>query len=405
MNNRRFRLAVLSPFVDKLHGTERNVAEWINRLADTFEIHLYSQDVRDIDLSRITWHKIPKLPGPHLLNYLWWFVANHLWRSWDRRFRNLRPHLIFSPGINCLDADVISVHVVFAKYLHQNSRSLRFADHSLSEWPRLIHRKLYYKLVAQLERRLYRDPRTQLILISRRTGEALESFYGRHQKFPVVYQGLDHQVFNPERRLQLRDAVRGELGFVPGEFVLLLVANDWQNKGLPVLLEVMARLRDLPMRLLVVGEDDPSPYREIIEQKFLTGRVDFLPTRPDVEFYYSAADAYCGPSWEDAFGQPPAEAMACGLPIITAVTCGVSELVSSGEDGLVLQDPSDADGLASWIRQLYQEPAWRDRLGQRAAQKMRQFTWERNGREMTEILLKALEKKTSLAGLPLRQEV
>lgn len=404
MNSPKFRLAVVSPFVDKRHGTERRVTEWLNRLAETFEIHLYSQRVEDLDLSPITWHKIPKLPGPHLFNYLWWFAANHLWRSWDRRFHNLGPHLIFSPGINCLDADVMSVHVVFAEYLRQNSRSLRFAGHSLREWPRLLHRKLYYSLITQLERQLYRNPRTQLILISRRTGAALDSFYGRHQEYPVVYQGLDHQFFNPERRRQLREAARLELRLDPGQFVLLLIANDWRNKGLPVLLETLVRLRELPLRLLVVGEDDPSPYRKLIDQNLLTGCVDFLPTRPDVEFYYAAADAYCGPSREDAFGQPPAEAMSCGLPIITAVTCGVSELVSPGEDGLVLQDPSDADELASCIRQLYEEPAWCERLGQSAAEKMRQFTWERNGREMTEILLRAMEKKNSLAASPLRQE-
>ena len=114
---RRPRLAVVSPFVDKRHGTERRVAEWISQLAATYDIHIYSQNVQDLDLTRVTWHRIPKLPGPHLVNYLWWFAANHIWRAWDSRFRNLRPDLVYSPGINCLDADVMSVHIVFAQYV------------------------------------------------------------------------------------------------------------------------------------------------------------------------------------------------------------------------------------------------------------------------------------------------
>ena len=63
---RKSRLAVVSPFVDKRHGTERRVTEWISQLAATYEIHIYSQNVQDLDLTRVTWHRIPKLPGPHL---------------------------------------------------------------------------------------------------------------------------------------------------------------------------------------------------------------------------------------------------------------------------------------------------------------------------------------------------
>src|SRR5207245_1497396 len=66
------QLAVVSPFIDKRHGTERRVAECISRLADQYEIHVYSMRVEDMDLSKIVWHRIPLLPGPHLFNYLWW---------------------------------------------------------------------------------------------------------------------------------------------------------------------------------------------------------------------------------------------------------------------------------------------------------------------------------------------
>lgn len=43
------RVAVVSPFLDKGHGTERIVLEWISRLVEDFEIHVYSQRVKDVD--------------------------------------------------------------------------------------------------------------------------------------------------------------------------------------------------------------------------------------------------------------------------------------------------------------------------------------------------------------------
>ncbi len=115
MKSHRTAIAVVSPFLDKHHGTERCVAEQIERLALDYEVHIYSHRVEEMDLSSIVWHHVPALPGPHLFAYGWWFLANQLWRWWDRQFRGFNPALVYSPGVNCFDADVISVHAVFAE--------------------------------------------------------------------------------------------------------------------------------------------------------------------------------------------------------------------------------------------------------------------------------------------------
>ncbi|MHB8542084.1 MAG: glycosyltransferase family 4 protein [Candidatus Acidiferrales bacterium] len=402
---RRPKLAVVSPFLDKRHGTERPVTEWLNRAPDAFEIHVYSQYVEDLDLSRITWHRIPTVPGPHLINYLWWFIANHLWRAWDRRLHGLRFDLVYSPGINCLDADLISVHIMFAELLRRNLSAMRFRKHSVLEWPRLMHRRLYYALIVKLERRAYPNPKIGLIVISQRVSDGLQDFYGRKSPSPVVYFGLDHEIFNPKRCFELREAVRRQLQVIAGQFALLLIGNDWLNKGLMLLLEAMDRLRDLPLQLLVIGQDDPSPYGSVIRAKSLADRVHFLPPRKDVEFYYAASDVYVGPSKEDALPLPPAEAMACGLPVIVTTKCGVSEIIVDGENGLIMEDPYDAEDLATKIRQLYEDAPLRQRIGEKAAETARQYTWDRSAREFGELLLQTLKKKNPVRAAEFQQEI
>jgi glycosyltransferase involved in cell wall biosynthesis len=400
----RPRLAVVSPFLDKRHGTERRVVEWITQLSGAFEIHVYSQHVEDVDLSKITWHRIPKLPGPHLFNFIWWMAANRLWRGWDRRFRGLRLDLVFSPGPNCFDADAISVHIVFAEYVRQIQSALSLARNPLREWPRILHRRLYYSLVIWLEGRAYRDSNIKLILIARRTAKALAQFYGRQDSLPVIYLGLDHDVFNPAHRVSLRESARRTLGFSADRFVLLLIGNDWKNKGLPVLLDSLARLREFPIDILVVGREDPSPYRPIAHERGMNDRVHFLPPRNDVEFYYAAADAYAGPSLEDTFAQPPAEAMACGLPVIVSQTNGASEIITDGIDGFILKDPMDSNALAAMIRRLYEDRELRATIGEKAAETTRQYTWERNGRELAAIFEEILRRKSRPAEQTLAQE-
>jgi glycosyltransferase involved in cell wall biosynthesis len=248
-------LAVVSPFIDKRHGTERRVAEWTSRLTGDYDVHVYSQRVEDLDLTKLTWHRIPKLPGPHIGNFVWWLGANHVWRWWDRKFRGIRHDLVFTPGTNCFDADAISIHIVFAEFVRQVRPELTFRRNPVRSWPRLVHRRVYYRLVIALERHLYTRPRAQLILIARKTAADLDRFYGAHDDLPVVYMGLDHAVFNPQARLARRDAARKELGIPDAQFAFLLVGNDWLKKGLFTLLEAMPLLADLQVALYVAGSD------------------------------------------------------------------------------------------------------------------------------------------------------
>ena len=400
----RPRLAVVSPFLDKRHGTERRVVEWITQLAGAYEIHIYSQHLEDLDLSKFVWHRIPKVPGPHLFNFIWCIVANRLWRGWDRRFRSLRHDLVFSPGPNCLDADAISVHIVFAEYVRQIRSGLSLARNPVRDWPRILHRKLYYSLVIWLERRAYRRSSIKLILIARKTAAALARFYGRRDHFPIIYLGLDHRVFNPGNRVSLRDNSRKQLAISSEKFVVLLIGNDWRNKGLRVLLESLVRMRELPIELLVVGREDSAPYRAMARERGLEDRLHFLPPRNDVEFYYAAADAYAGPSLEDTFALPPAEAMACGLPVVVSEANGTSEIITHGVDGFILKDPADSSALASMIRRLYEDGDLRASMGERAAVKMQQYTWERNGRELAAILEEILRRKPRPAEQTMAQE-
>src|SRR5216684_2257327 len=109
------RLAVVSPFVDRRHGTERALAELLERLArqEHCEIHLYAQRVEGLALAQasaahspdagaILWHKVSSIPGPHLLQFLAWLFLNSFCRAWDRWIHGVRFDLVLSPGINCL---------------------------------------------------------------------------------------------------------------------------------------------------------------------------------------------------------------------------------------------------------------------------------------------------------------
>jgi len=303
--------------------------------------------------------------------------------------------LTYTPGINCLDADVISVHVLFSDFYRQVRDTLSLRRNPAASWLRLVHRRLYYGLIIELEKLIYTRRKCRLTAVSQRTAENLIRF-GRYQ-IPVIYPGINLEQFNPQNRNRLREKSRSHWGLSKSTSCLLLVGNGWKNKGLEALLEAAGSTGSTDWRLLVVGRDDPRPYRDAIARLGLDQRVSFLPPRPDVEFYYAAADVYVSPSLEDAFGLPPLEAMACGLPVIVSSRAGVSELITDGVDGIVLKDPEDPVSLARVISDLHGNPILRGVLGENAAQTARQYTWERNAAQLDVLFEQLLEQRRHLS--------
>jgi len=376
------RIAVVSPFLDRQHGTERCVVEQVERLARHYEVHVYSNRVQDLDLSQITWHAVPALPGPHLFSFCWWIIANHVWRWWDRHFGGLSYDLTFTPGTNCFNADIVSVHIVFAEFYRSVRNELKFRANPVRTWPLLAHRRIYYRLIMGMESLIYRGSRAVLTAVSGKVARDL-AYYGRDpSKCPVILHGVDARRFNVALRQHLRAAARRSLGVPDQALCLLLVGNDWKKKGLPCVLEALAQLETAAVHLLVVGQDMLDPYRSALSRLHLRDRVTFLPLRPDVEFYYAAADLYVGPSLEDAFGLPPLEAMACGLPSIVSRETGVSELITDGEDGFILKDPHDSRKLAQLISLLYNNKSIYNKMGAAAGETAARYTWDRNATQL-----------------------
>jgi UDP-glucose:(heptosyl)LPS alpha-1,3-glucosyltransferase len=250
---------------------------------------------------------------------------------------------------------------------------------------------MYYRLVEFVEGCAYNGEKVALCAVSEKTAEAILKYCGCQKLIKVVYNGVDVMKFNPERRRGLRSYSRATLGIAETSFAVLLIGNDWKKKGLQYLIEAAGILRNPNVRILVAGRDTVEPYQESIERLGIAEQVLFLPVRPDVEFYYAAADAYAGPSLDDSFAIPPLEAMACGLPVITTRFNGGCAIMHHGVDGLILEDPADSLTLSAWLQRLSTDTEWRANMGAAAARTAAQYTWERNALEIRSILDSAAE--------------
>jgi glycosyltransferase involved in cell wall biosynthesis len=396
------QIVVVSPFLDRRHGTELCIIEQIERLSSKYGwgIHLFSQHVENVNglltedpkstgTGFIRWYSVSDIPAPHLLKFLWWFFANRAVRKSALKRLENRALLVYSPGINCLDANAITVHIVFHEFYARVRHELAFLKVPVRRWPVTLHRKLYYKLIMALERRIYTDPRVRLAAVSKLVSAQLEKHFGRTDSV-VIPNATDTVIFNSEARLARRSVSRQSLKLDDSDFVALLIGNDWKKKGLDQLLRALAII-EIPIRLLVVGKDDPGLYRPALRELRLDDRVRFLAPTADVLSFYAAADAYVAPSLEDAFGLPILEAMACGLPVIASVQAGASENVVDGTTGYLLRDPMNHAELADLIRRLAGDKLAAQKIGAAAARFVKSsVSWDHNVSATREFLENAL---------------
>jgi UDP-glucose:(heptosyl)LPS alpha-1,3-glucosyltransferase len=244
-----------------------------------------------------------------------------------------------------------------------------------------------------MERRiLKRGGARRIITNSHLCKEQACHYYGiPEEKIEVVYNGVDHTLFNPEAGAALRSVVRSELGLANDDIALLHVSNNWGRKGVDVTLRAIAALGQSgqKMHLLVVGRGKAEPFRRLALGLGLEGRVHFVGSSPQVERYYAAGDLLVLPTLYDPFSNVCLEAMACGLPVVTTAGNGASEIIEEGKNGFVQMDAKSIPELAEILENCLDPDALR-KMGDEACRVSQEFTPERN---MWETL--AVFKKTT----------
>jgi glycosyltransferase involved in cell wall biosynthesis len=194
----------------------------------------------------------------------------------------------------------------------------------------------------------------------------------------VVTLGVDLHEFRPPAN---RIAARRDVGLPDGEPVILFCGHSFKRKGLDRAVLALAKMCE-PALLVVVGNDDPSPYVTLANKLGVGQRLRFTGPRIDTWRFFQAADVFVLPTRVDMWGMTVAEAMATAVPPVTTTGAGAADVITHGESGFVLSEPVDVDLLAATLDRIVGDPEFRDRVGQAAAKRARSLTWDEHGRQV-----------------------
>jgi glycosyltransferase involved in cell wall biosynthesis len=139
--------------------------------------------------------------------------------------------------------------------------------------------------------------------------------------------------------------------FVPGPTVnpsgplrIVFVGSISLGKGFQYLLKAMSRIGSRHVKLEMVGATG-DPWSKRLFARLKRG-LNVAHAPGDPVGAYQRGELFVLPTLHDGFGLVVAEAMACGLPVITTDACGASEWLREGESGWIVPR-GDEDALVN----------------------------------------------------------
>lgn len=183
-------------------------------------------------------------------------------------------------------------------------------------------------------------------------------------------RGVDRTLFDPARR---DGEWRRALGIADDEVAILFFGRLVREKGVDIYAAVLRALRSRGMRVrpVVVGTGPARATFDELSGAVLTGHLQDVALARAV----ASADLLLTPSVTETFGNVVLEAMASGLPVISADAPSARALIDHGRTGL-LCPPTGVAAYASAVERLIADPTERRALGRAAREASRSYRWD-----------------------------
>ncbi len=143
---------------------------------------------------------------------------------------------------------------------------------------------------------------------------------------------------------------------LPDTFDVVFMGALTVDKGVPLLVDAVRRLPHGDLRLVLVG-GWPTRAMRLFMQRACAADARITVSPGDPVGRLRSASVCVHPSYLDGFGYAPAEALACGVPVIVSEDTGMKEVLDRGRNGLVVPT-GDVGALAEAIDAAYRGEAF-----------------------------------------------
>ncbi|RLE84538.1 MAG: glycogen synthase [Thermoprotei archaeon] len=194
-------------------------------------------------------------------------------------------------------------------------------------------------------------------------------------KIKVIHNGIDEKIWKPteDRSVLRKYGIRMPYA--------LFVGRISRQKGILDLLKAAKLLPKYVNVVLVTGKpDDPRLLSEVKRRIADLGNIIWINkmmSEEELVPLYTLASVFVCPSIYEPFGIVNLEAMSTETPVVATKVGGITEVVSHGRTGLLVE-PGNPKELADAISYLISNPEEAKEIGRKGREEvLRRFTWSR----------------------------
>jgi glycosyltransferase involved in cell wall biosynthesis len=162
------------------------------------------------------------------------------------------------------------------------------------------------------------------------------------------------------------------------------------RKNIPNLLKAFQSIEDKQIKLILVGKREwkTDDLNSLLDDPSISNRVIFSGSvsNEELSVIYSNAHIFCFPSFEEAFGLPPLEAMASGIPVVVSNSSSLPEVCG---DAAIYVNANEPDEIAKAITRLLNDKDLYNEHKQLSVDRAKAFSWTIT----TQNLIGILEKR------------
>lgn len=193
--------------------------------------------------------------------------------------------------------------------------------------------------------------------------------------------GVDMTKFSA--RPEQRKEVRQELGIPEDALHIVTVAELNSNKNQQIIINAIAKIEDKNIYYSICGN---GPYRiklqKMITDLHLENRVRLLGYREDIDSILQSADCFAFPSKREGLGLAAVEALACGVPVISALNRGTKEYMTDN-NGILCPHNSEEEYVLA-IKKM-KDREYRNTVSCQCRESVKKFSIEETDKRMSGI--------------------
>lgn len=294
-----------------------------------------------------------------------------------------------SPDIFISSFAYSNIISILARYFSFSKTKIIIIEHTPFSQAALEKKNVFRRVIDFLTlvflRKLTYPNAEAIICVSRGIAKEINNIKGiAKNKIRVIYNGI----VSDEIYKQSKEPIEEKCFHEPKLPIILAVGRLIIAKDYPTLLKAFALIRqERPAYLVILGEgEEQINLEELAEKLQISKDVVFLGFKENPYKYMANALVYVLSSKREGFASVLAEAMTCGVPIVsTDCKSGPNEIIKNGENG-ILVPVGDIKALARAIIKILDDVLLRDRFIKEGKKRARDFSVERAARKYEQLL-------------------